>query len=115
MNKTQQRRKADALFSKRIRSRGICQAFAFDGVKCAGVLQCAHIVKRRYLSLRWDDENAACLCQAHHMYFTHAPLAEERFHNGLLGPDRFAELKRRAETAVGAPDYDAILHRLNGG
>lgn len=25
------------------------------------------------------------------------------------------KLKRRAEAAVGAPDYDAILHRLNGG
>jgi hypothetical protein len=110
--KTAMRREADRLFSRRVRSRGICQAMGFDAVACAGPLQCAHVVRRRYLSVRWDDDNAACLCAAHHVYFTHHPIAEDRFHNQLLSPERFSALKRRAEAATGLPDYAAILSRL---
>jgi hypothetical protein len=110
--KTAMRAEADRLFSRRVRSRGICQALGFDGLACAGPLQCAHVVRRRYLSVRWDDDNAACLCAAHHVYFTHHHLAEDRFHNQLLSPERFAELKARAEQARGRPDYEAILARL---
>jgi hypothetical protein len=110
--KTSLRHEADRLFSRRVRSRGICQALSFDAVECAGPLQTAHVVRRRYLSVRWDDDNAACLCAAHHVYFTHHPLAEERFHNQLLSPARFAELKARAEKARGVPDYAEILQRL---
>lgn len=109
------RAECDRLFSLRVRSRGICQAPQFDGIACSQGLQCAHIVKRRYLSVRWDDDNAACLCAAHHAYFTYLPIAEERFHNWLMSPPRFEALKRRAEDHRGAPDYEAVLARLKGG
>jgi hypothetical protein len=106
------RKDADRLFSKRVRARGICEAAGFDDVVCNGVFETCHIVKRRYLSVRWDDENANCLCSAHHVYFTFHPIAEERFHKQWLGAARLAQLKRRAESASGPPDYEGILERL---
>jgi len=110
--KTSLKRKADRLFGIQVRARGHCEAAGFDDIDCNGGLQTAHIVRRRYLSVRWDLDNAACLCQAHHVYFTWHPLAEERFHTGYLGAEHFEALKKRAETARGAPDYEAILERL---
>jgi len=112
---TSLKRKADRLFGIQVRARGQCEAAGFDDIDCNGGLQTAHIVRRRYLSVRWDLDNAACLCQAHHVYFTWHPLAEERFHTGYLGAEHFEALKKRAETARGAPDYEAILERLKGG
>jgi hypothetical protein len=112
VTRTTQRKLADRLFSQLVRSRQRCEAQAFDGINCAGFFQTAHIVRRRYLSVRWDPGNATCLCAAHHVYFTHHPIAEERFHRSYLGPRGLAALKRRAEKANGAPDYDAILEFL---
>jgi hypothetical protein len=106
------RKDADRLFSKRVRARGICEAAGFDDVTCNGNLQTMHLVSRRYLSVRFDEGNAAAGCGAHHVYLTAHPIAHERFCKLYLGAQRFAELKRRAEQAYGAPDYDAILERL---
>jgi hypothetical protein len=106
------RKDADRLARKRVLARGVCEAAGFDDVACNGSLQWAHIIRRRYLSVRWDDDAANCLCAAHHVYFTHHPLAEERFHIAYLGEENLQALKRRAESANGPPDYDAILDRL---
>jgi len=111
-SKKRMKLEADRLFGKLIRSRGICQAFSFDGIACSMSLQCAHLVPRRYLSVRWDPDNAASLCGAHHVYLTHFPLAHERFCQQLLGAEHFEALKFRAENHRGAPDYPAILERL---
>jgi hypothetical protein len=53
-------KKADALFSKAVRSRGKCEmAGLFPKIKCNGVLQCAHIISRRYRAIRWDVRQSA--------------------------------------------------------
>jgi hypothetical protein len=114
-SKKRMKLEADRLFGKLIRSRGICQAFSFDGVSCSMSLQCAHLVPRRYLSVRWSEDNAASLCGAHHAYLTNFPLAHERFCQQLLGAEHFEALKYRAEHHRGSPDYDAVLARLKGG
>lgn len=111
------RKDADRLFSKRVRARGICEAAGWDDLECNGAFQCAHIVKRGYYSggLRWDDRNANCLCSAHHVYFTHHPIAEERFHRHWLGRrgEDLWEFKLAAEQGIGSViDYDEILERL---
>jgi hypothetical protein len=103
---------ADRLFGRIIRSRGVCEAAGFDDVECNGVLQTMHLVSRRYLSVRFDEGNAAAGCGAHHLYLGLHPLAHERFCNGYLGAEHHAQLKIRAELAVGAPDYPAVLERL---
>jgi hypothetical protein len=66
---------ADAAFSRMIRDRDeSCRAAGTDSIACAGHLQCAHLVSRRYRALRWSEQGATALCQAHHVYFTHHPL-----------------------------------------
>lgn len=65
-NKTALKKKLDKLFSEKIRSLGFCQ-------KCGTTrnLQCAHIFSRKNLSIRWDEENAVCLCLKDHLYWAH--------------------------------------------
>lgn len=86
--------RADRAFSELIRSRGFCQAAGLDDTACRGFLQCAHIVTRKNYAVRWDTLNALCLCEAHHLYYTHRgrdlewPLLVQR----ILPQARFMEL-----------------------
>jgi hypothetical protein len=67
------KRRADKLFSQKVRSIGICMLRGQDNVKCGGFLQCAHIVGRVNHALRWDLQNALSLCAGHHAYYTNHP------------------------------------------
>lgn len=69
------KRKADTRFSLLVRSVGYCQASGKDDVRCAGVLQCAHVEGRRNHRLRWERLNAICLCAGHHRWYSDYPLA----------------------------------------
>lgn len=113
MNKTQAVKKADALFSKEVRSVGYCEAQIYPPVKCNGNLQCCHIRSRRYRAVRWLRENAVCMCAAHHLYFTHHPLEWEEFAQALRGPMRFDRLR---EMALNNPPMDPfdVIERLSG-
>lgn len=120
MRRSDKLKLADRLFSARIRSRGICQAQGFTdragGVECWGPLECAHVIRRwKRNAVRWDDDNAACLCMRHHLYFTGNRTEEDRFHSWLLSPERFSELERRANEVFNRADLDAIISRLRGG
>lgn len=66
-------KKLDKLFSLKVRVNGVCELRNLDNVKCGGGLQCAHIITRSRKALRWDFNNALCLCAGHHVYFTHNP------------------------------------------
>jgi len=63
--------KLDKLFSEIVRSKGRCE-------KCGKTttLQCAHIYSRKNKWLRWDTENALCLCAGHHFFWGHQEPAE---------------------------------------
>lgn len=65
---TYYKKKLDIYFSKYIRSlnNGRC-------AKCGkrDNLQCAHIVSRSNLNLRWDPLNALPLCVKDHLYWAH--------------------------------------------
>lgn len=108
-------RRCDAVFSKLVRAIGYCEAGPIFGNRsgpyCSGPLQCAHIVSRSYRALRWDKDNAMCLCAAHHMYFTHRPIEWELFCVDELGQDAYDDLKRRALEATRV-DYEAVLSSL---
>ena len=93
----------DRVFSLLVRSVGCCQS-------CGATerLQCAHVVSRRYLGVRFAFDNAMCLCAACHMRFTHRPLEWEVFVIDRMGDGAFAELKRRALSHRGPLDRRAV-------
>lgn len=62
--------------------------------------------------MRWDDDNAWCLCSACHVYFTHFPLEFEQFNIDRMGEAELYALKHRAMAATGPPDYEEVLTRL---
>ena len=66
------RTRADRAFSLYIRGRDkVCYDCGEPDPK---VLQCAHIISRRYHAIRWSDDNAVALCRSCHMHYTHHPL-----------------------------------------
>lgn len=67
------RDEADRLFSLLIRKVEVCQLAGLDKVRCGGGLQCAHIVGRAIMRLRWDTANALSLCAGHHVFYTNNP------------------------------------------
>lgn len=102
---------ADRLISLKVRSRGHCELWLLaPEVRCSGMLQCCHIIGRRMRSLRWDEENLFCGCQAHHTYFTHRPeaffLAVEATYPGL-----YERLWKRAQEPWDR-DLEGLLERL---
>jgi len=102
-----QAKKCDKLFADKIKSRGRCQ-------KCSkkDYLQCAHIISRRYKQIRWDLDNAVCLCRGCHVYFTHHPIEWELWVKDQMGNVPYQTLKIRA-LKYGKIDYDKVLERLN--
>lgn len=66
VTKTSIKKKLDKLFSEKVRRIGFCQHCGSNNN-----LQCAHIFSRRNLSIRWDDENAVCLCYRCHIHWSH--------------------------------------------
>lgn len=104
-SKTSIKNECDRLFSRLIRSAGYCY-------RCSSThqLQCAHIVSRSYLSVRWNRKNALCLCSSCHVFFTYHPL-EWSFFIDYEFPGRFAELRELA-LSYQKVDLAAVLAEL---
>jgi hypothetical protein len=85
--KRAERNRRDREFSARVRSRGKCERCG----KTAN-LQAAHIFSRRYLRLRWMDDNCVCLCAGCHFWAHHNPVLFSEWIRQKLGPDRFQHL-----------------------
>ena len=102
------RNKADKLFSLKVREIGYCR-------RCGQTtgLQCAHICSRRYLSTRWDLDNAMCLDSGCHIYFTHHPIEWDLFVISCIGEEKYNALKKRALIIKDYIDYEEIIRRLN--
>lgn len=85
--------KAGKLHSQIIRTIGMCE-------RCGGnnVLQCAHILSRRYTATYTDLRNAFCLCAACHRYFTDHPV-------------NFGDFVRDSWAKVWYDDLTARAHR----
>ena len=79
----------DKLFSLAVRSKGYCE-------RCNKTenLQCAHIVGRGSLGLRWKYDNALCLCYACHIHWAHKePIAFAKFVCEKKGQEIYAMLR----------------------
>lgn len=55
-----------------IRSGGLCEYCGEPGKNPRDIQWC-HIKSRKYLSVRWSENNCFCLCAAHHRYFADNP------------------------------------------
>jgi hypothetical protein len=97
----------DKWFSVIVRAAGHCAA-------CGSTerLQCAHILSRRYLGVRFAMDNAVCLCAACHMRFTYRPLEWEEWVIGRIGEAAWRDLRRRALSFKGPIDRQAIAEAL---
>ncbi len=98
--------KCDAIFSKIIRKRNICE-------RCGSKdwLQTSHIISRRFSATRTDIENAQCLCAKCHRFFTDHPVEFGRWIFKSVGEEHYDALKRKSE-AVTKMDWDDELIRL---
>ena len=93
------KRKADLLFSKIIRAKGVCEAqgYLFD---CDGRLECAHWIPRRHSWTRTVEDNAFCLCSKHHRWFTGHPIAFQTWALRERGIQVYDDLRGRALSTV---------------
>ena len=100
--------KCDKLFSEIIRKAGRC-------LRCSSTynLQCAHIFTRGYYTIRWDLDNAVCLCSKCHVYFTFKPLQWEDFIRPHIGETKWQELRQKA-LAYRKINYDEVMNYLMG-
>ena len=112
----------DTMYSKFIRMRAIarcggcerCLSAKRDIIKENGnifpswkQLQCSHFFGRAKHSVRWDEDNAAGLCGACHLYFTAHPYEHGNWIQERLG-DRFPFLVARAYITHPKPDKESI-------
>lgn len=109
MTKTGMKIYCDQLFSIAVRALGYCERC---GVTDYPLLQCAHIISRRYLTTRWNRDNAMCLCRGCHLWGTHRPLEWEDFVDETYGAGHYEVLKNQARQTAHNIDYFALLERL---
>lgn len=110
--RTQLRAKCDRLFAEYVRSHGQCEAKGVDGIACSERLQCAHVLSRKHLGVRWNPLNALTLCSAHHVWFTHHELHWEIWRDAYVGTGVYALLREDAIAYIGPPDYAKVLADL---
>lgn len=99
------KRKADKLMSLFIRKVGHCE-------RCgkAENLQCAHVITRSNLHLRYDTQNLMALCAGCHLWWHKEPLeAIQWFYSAW--PERVKYLTKE-KYVIGKPDYEAIIEHL---
>ena len=102
----------DILFSKYIRLRAdytceYCGSVQNPETK-RPQMDTAHFKGRRYRQVRWDTDNAACLCHGCHMHMHDNPDTWAKFFETRLGSRRLEELGIRAEKTWPKVDKAAI-------
>ena len=115
-------RQADRLFSAFIKKRdgGACKFYMVGTMEehaivgpCWGQLECAHLIRRGFKSIRWDPRNAVTLCSRHHQYFTSRPIAWRVWCDELRGEPVMRELLHKAY-GLEKVDVAAIVEQLKG-
>ncbi len=101
---------ADKLFSQIVRSVGHCVHCGWSG-SAGRRLECAHGFSRRYWGLRWDYQNAFCLCNVCHLHFTQRPLEWEVWLRDKWG-DEMYDIMRQHALHDPKPEIDETARRL---
>lgn len=100
---------ADKLFSLIVRSHGRCQS---NRPTHLGNLQCAHGFSRRYRNVRWNFNNAWCLCAGCHTFFTHRPIEWDVWMLDTMGVELYTEVRSLALDTTTKPKVGEILEGL---
>lgn len=103
-------KQADMLFSKFIRDRDqVCR-------RCGrtDILQCHHLIGRRYMKVRFDPRNGVAVCKSCHMFLTHRPLENDEFATELLGEETWAELRTIARDVTYKVSLKEVIADLKG-
>ena len=98
--KTRQRRRMVLELDRACRER-VFERDNFACVRCGSRdgLQWCHVVGRRNLNLRWEDENSFCGCSGCHLFWHHEPiLAIDWFRRAY--PHRYEMLTAAAPISV---------------
>ena len=107
VSKTNQRKKADALFSKWIRRRDKwCQM-----CNKTENLQCSHVIGRLNHRLRYDPMNAIALCYRCHLQIWHRELLVAITWFQKKFPKRY-EYLLKAKNEIGEIDYEEIIEKF---
>lgn len=93
--------KATRLHSLVVRQRGLC---ARCGERNYSLLQCAHIIPRRYSVTRCDPANAWCLCAGCHLRTTEWASEHMALVDATIGRDEYELMRLRAVVGVKAND-----------
>ena len=98
--------RATKLHALIVRSRGRCE-------HCGSthVLQCAHIISRKYSWTRTDLDNAFCLCASCHRYFTDNPVEFGEFTLKRIGESKYDTLRQK-RLSIDKFDWDEETDRL---
>ena len=107
-NRSVLKKKCDVVFSKIVRLGGKCE-------RCGRTtsLQCAHIISRSRLNLRWDLWNALCLCYGCHLQFWHRSPLEAITWFQEKYPERFEYLmKKKNVLLTDRVDYEDLYKKL---
>lgn len=89
------RKKADVVFSELVRNRAnwVCESCGKDKSHDKQYFDCAHIMGRRSVGLRWHPCNALGLCRSCHIFYTGHPFDWADFCRERYGDDRVSELR----------------------
>ena len=100
--------KATRIHAQIIRSKGFCES-------CGGtnVLQCAHIISRKYSWTRTSLNNAFCLCASCHRRFTDNPVEFGKFTIDMIGEDAYQALVEQARS-IDKFDWESEADLLYG-
>lgn len=111
MCKPHAKAEADRRFSLFIRNRdGRCMIPTDK--PCSGPLQACHLLSRRFMATRYDEQNCVAGCRTHHAYWTANPDRWAAFLENFLGNDlQLAGLRRRAFNGDDSPDLAEVLAR----
>ena len=120
--------KADALFSRLVRSKGFCEACAVGWEpmpKSPGGLETAHIIGRKFSATRVEGIpgapgalglNAYCLCSSHHRRFGEWGMDWARWIEATIGVAGYDALHKKAQDNGGRvwreSDWRAEVERL---
>lgn len=107
VSKTYLKKKADRLFSLKVRAIGKCELRGLDHIECNGNLQTMHIVGRGNMRLRYDEMNVLCGCAAHHYWYTIHPWEWQEFIRDRF-TSRYEYLNKVRNEVVKADYYEVI-------
>jgi len=110
------KKKHDIIFSKlvRLRTNWHCEKCGVNKVSETHTLDCAHIMGRRHVGLRWHPQNALSLCRSCHLFFTEHPFDFADWCRDYLGEGMVSALRRASSRPVKwiKADRDAIYTHM---